>query len=162
MQSIDFQEAQQRLNAFLTKKLAGEKQNGALERRAQRLVDKWWQSQKLPVIMGTSNLQVVGCTLGFDIGEIKVTRWHTKFVNDTNNVSQRNPSAVALGNCNGFQLFLVPNLEYPTLVALSPLMTHKWSVEQKFIPPKESPLFMALERAKHLGYLSMLRKQDGH
>lgn len=157
MKSIEFLAAKRQLEAYLDKHLRGEKQNGALERRAQRLADKWWINQKLVVIMGTSGIRVTGCRLGFDIGTVKVKSWRTAFTHDDNNVRIFSPSAIALGYCNGFQLYLIVLSNQPTLIARSREITRRWSTAEQFVPPPESPLFVALERAKALGYLPHLQ-----
>lgn len=161
MQSIDFIEAQQQLNAFLVQKISGEIQNGALERRATRLVKAWWASPGRPqVLLGRSGLKVVGCELAFDIGAIKVGKWLTRFTEDKHNVHRLAPEAIALGYVNGYQLFISKVNGIPNLVARAGAHIMFWKVEDNLVPPQTSPLFMALERAKTLGYLSYLRGEQ--
>lgn len=176
MQSIDFREAQKQLGEYLHSKLHGETQNGALEKRAQRLADMWW-SRAPSVIMGTSGIRVTGCVLGFDIGKVQVARWKTAFTVDKHNVMTFNPLAVALGYSNGFQLYLTFLDPKPKsfgfsdgqlrttitgkgwiLVARSELLTRQWKASDELVPPPSSPLFIALERAKALGYLNLLKE----
>ena len=157
MQSIDFQEAQKQLRAFLHAKLHGETQDGKLEARAQRLADMWW-TRTPPVIMGTSGIRVVGCVLGFDIGKVQVAKWKTAFTLDKHNVAIFNPRHVALGYSNGFQLYMAVRDTEWVLVARSELLTKQWKASDNLIPPTNSPLYMALERAKALGYINQLKE----
>lgn len=157
MQSIEFQVAQKQLGEYLHKKLHGEIQNGFLEARAQRLANMWW-TRSPPVVMGTSGIRVVGCELAFDVGAVKVARWKTQFVEDRHRVMVTAPDAVPLGYANGFQLYLVHIDATWSLVARSQLITNQWRASEGFTPPSSSPLFIALERAKALGYLSYLKE----
>jgi hypothetical protein len=157
MQSIEFIVAQAQLEEYLGKHLRNEMQNGALERRAQKLVDRWWAKQTLPVMMGTSGIRVTGCRLGFDIGTIKVKNWRTTFLTDSHKVMVFNKDVVALGYVNGFQLYMTLMNNKQTLVARSQFIVRRWSADEVLVPPMESPLYMALARAKALGYLSHLQ-----
>jgi len=158
--TIDFLEAQKQLTAHLNKKLLGEKQGLSLERRAQRLAKQWWDRPHRPtVLVGTCGIKVVGCTLAFDIGTIKVKHWVTRFTEDKHSIHHLAPNAVALGYTNGFQLFISEVNTVPTLVARAGAQVLFWKSADEIIPPTNSPLFVALERAKTLGYLDYLKGQ---
>lgn len=161
MKTIDFQEAQQQLSDILNKKLMGEKQGASLERRAQKLIDTWWARKNRPqVLVGSSGLQVVGCTLGFGLGTIKVQQWHTRFVTDQHDVHRLSSQAIALGYSGGFQLFIAKVMSVPNLVARKGMQTQNWRVSDAMIPPANSPLRVALDRATSLGYLEYLKGES--
>jgi hypothetical protein len=156
----DFLEAQVALTEFLNRKLLGEKQDGKLEFRAKRLVKSWWENPNRPtVVVGTCGLKIVGCELEFGIGTIKVKKWMTRFIEDKHSVHVLSPNAVALGYANGFQLFITAVNKAPNLVARNGTNIMFWKAADELIPPTNSPLFVALERAKTLGYLDYLKGQ---
>lgn len=158
MTTIDFQEAQQQLSDILNKKLMGEAQGASLERRAQKLIDNWWARRTRPqVLVGNSGLQIVGCTLGFGLGTIKVKTWATRFVTDLHDVHRLSPSAIALGYSGGFQLFIAEVQNEPRLVARKGMQTIDWRASNTLIPPANTPLRTALDRASSLGYLDYLK-----
>lgn len=162
---LDFPTAQAELGRFLSSRLLGQVQGAMLERRAQHLTDQWWQvlaNQRREIIMGTSGIRIVGCTVGFDIGVVKIKKWKTEFMYDTHNIEKFVPSSIALGYFNGFQLYI--SLKNPTpqpvLVARSENHTMRWSILDGELPELGTALFMALERAKSLGYLDLLKGTD--
>ncbi len=163
MTTIDFQEAQQQLSDILNKKLMGEKQGASLERRAQKLIDNWWARKNRPqVLVGTSGLQIVGCTLGFGLGTIKVQTWQTRFVTDVHDVHRLVPSAIALGYANSFQLFLAKIDGTPSVVARNGAQSMTWSPKNGLVPAVGHPLRAALDRAKSLGYIDYLKGENEH
>lgn len=158
MHYIDFDEAQRKLNAYLSKKLMGATMNQALTKRAQKLVDKWWSELLAPVVVGTSGLQVTGCILGFQIGKIMVAQWRTKFVRDQFDLAHTVPSHIALGYASDHQLYIADVDGFPHLCARDTAVNVvRWSTKIDLIPPPTSVLFVALERAKALGYLEYLK-----
>jgi hypothetical protein len=160
MHYIDFTEAEPRLNAFLSKKLTGERMNEYLCKRAQKLVDKWFREQPQIIVLGTSGIRIVGCVLGFEIGSIKVERWLTSFVHDTYEIMKVVPNAIALGSEREVQSYIAEFEGFPHLcVRTSPFDVKRWSVRDVVIPAQGTALFMALERARALGYINHLKGQ---
>lgn len=158
MSYIDFEVCQIELSKFLQKKLLGEPMNESLCKRAQRLVDKWFKDLKKPVIINRADLHITGCTLAFTLGSIKVSRWHTQFIRDQFNLRKTVPSAIALGYVNNNQLYIADVEDVPTLCARdTPFNVERWSVSYGLTPSANSELFVALERAKALGYLDHLK-----
>lgn len=158
MQPIEFPVAQFRLSQYLNKKLLGEKHDASLEKRAQRLVDNWFKHPNNPaVVIDRSGVYVVGCVLGFELGSIKISRWLTNFVRDAHQVHRLHKDAVALGYVNGYQLFIAGIKGVHNLVARKDQEVLYWKASDDLIPPATSPLFVALERAKTLGYIDILK-----
>ncbi len=151
----DFQNAQAELSNFLLGKLQGDILNESTLKRAQRLANKWWQSHK-PVVIGET-LQIIGCQLGFGFDTIRAEKWLTRFVIDRFEVSKLVRGSIALGYVNGFQLYLADVGGVWTLCARSDHQVLRWSAKELMTPPTSSPLFVALERTKALGYLNLLR-----
>jgi|SRR6478736_6484464 len=157
-QHIEFESAQQRLQAYLNSKLLNEKMNEQLCKRAQRLADKWWSELKYPVVIPRADLQITGCELGFKLGQIYVARWHPQFVRDQFELKKVVPDHIALGYVNRNQLYIAEVEGVPHLCARStPFDVERWSVSNVMTPPLNTPLFFALERAKALGYLDHLK-----
>ncbi len=158
MHYIEFTEAEPQLNAFLNKKLMGEKMGPALCKRAQKLVDKWFTEQRKIIIMGSSGIRITGCVLAFEIGVIKVDHWLTRFIDDPFEIHRVSPGAIALGVLHGNQLYIADYEGVPHLCARdTPRTVRRWSATETMTPPMGTPLFMALERAKALGYLNHLK-----
>lgn len=155
-QSIDFQKAQVEFTKFLEGKIWGEVLNDSLVKRAQKLTDAWWKGKN--VWLGTSGIRVVGCVLSFGLGTVSVERWLTQFIIDKSGIHQMVPSAVALGYVQGWQLYLADYEGRPHLIARQGHEVQRWSAQETNIPFQSSPLFVALERAKALGYLSTLKE----
>ena len=158
MQSTDFQEAQLKFTKYLERRILGEPVDDFLVKRAQKLADSWWSGKN--VWLGTSGVQVTGCVLVFGLGTVNVEKWLTKFIIDKHDIHQMVPSAIALGYVNGWQLYIADYVGRPHLVARKDHEVQRWSAQEINIPPKGTPLFMALERAKALGYLSTLKGQS--
>lgn len=157
MRSIDFQEAQQKLTYHLNKKLLGERHDERMETRANRLVDLWFKNANRPkILLGSAGIEVTGCTLVFAPGSVRIKSWATRFIIDRHNVHVLSPRAVALGYVNDYQLFLTTTDE-PKLIARRGHEVLSWTSGDGLIPPQTSPLFIALERAKTLGYLYLMR-----
>lgn len=158
---IELQKFQQDLNAFLSKKLVGEIQNGALERRAQRLADKFFKDRTTPVAIGKSGLFIVGCTLAFDIGRIMVSQWHTRFQRDEHAIHLKVPGAIALGWINQNQIYIAKHEGLWTLHARAgDHLVERWNNKQPLIPGTDTVLFVALQRATQLGYLELLKNEN--
>lgn len=155
MQSTDFQEAQQSFTKYLERRILGEPMNESLVKRVQKLADKWWKDKN--VWLGTSGVRVTGCVLAFGLGTVNVEKWLTQFIIDKNSVHRLVPSAVALGYVKGWQLYIADYEGRPHLIARSENEVQRWSAQAINIPPQNSPLFVALERAKALGYLPTLK-----
>lgn len=165
MNSQSFFALQQELAKTLWQ-FRGKKQNAALEAESQRVVDDIFQKRaargKL-VVLEASGLQISGCKLNFNIGAIGVKSWITKFYpHDLHAVAATVPGAVPLGYVNGYQLYIHVGFQpHPCLVARYG-MSHAfvtWSPRVQGIPPGDSVLFVALERAKQLGYLHLLQAE---
>lgn len=156
MQSIDFQEAQASFTKYLERRLLGEPLDDLLVKRTQKMADKWWSSKN--VWLGTSGVRVTGCVLSFGLGTIGVERWLTQFIMDKHSIHQLVPSAVALGYVNSWQLYIADYEGCPHLIARQNQQVQRWSAKAVNIPPQGSPLFIALERAKALGYLPTLKQ----
>jgi len=154
MQSTDFQQAQLTFTKFLERRLLGEPVNDLLVTRAQKLADNWWKGKN--VWLGTSGLRIKGCVLAFGLGTVNVEKWLTEFILDKHDVHQLVPSAIALGYLQGWQLYLADYEGFPHLVARQGHQVQRWSARE-MIPAQGNPLFMALERAKALGYLPILK-----
>lgn len=158
MSYIEFSSAQNRLSMFLTHKLKGEYMNEKLCLRAQRLTDKWFEALKHPVMIPESDLQIVGCILNFGLGRIEVEKWRTKFARDHFGLEYLVPDAIALGYVNGYQLYIADVDQVPNLCARNTAANvERWNHTLKLTPPANSVLFVALERAKALGYLNHLK-----
>jgi hypothetical protein len=162
---LDFLTAQAELGRFLSSRLLGQVQGALLEKRAQRLADQWWEvlaNQRREVIMGTSGIRIIGCTVAFDIGIVKIRNWKTEFMYDTFHIEKLVPVSIALGYFNGFQLYISRKNPTPgaVLVARSEAHTMRWSILDGASPYAGTPLFMALGRAKSLGYFDLLKGTD--
>lgn len=153
--STDFQQAQQDFTKFMDRRIKGEPMDDFLVKRAQKLADSWWKGKN--VWLGTSGVRVVGCVLSFGLGTVNVEKWLTQFILDKNGIHQLVPSAIALGYVQGWQLYLADYEGRPHLIARQNHEVQRWSAQEINIPPQNSPLFVALERAKALGYLSTLK-----
>lgn len=139
----------------------GEKQGLSLERRAQKLADNWWANKSLPpVTISTSGIRIVGCKLGFGLGTINVQTWQTRFILDVHDVHRLSPDAIALGYANEFQLFIAKIEDVPHLVARKGIQIVRWKSADNLIPEASSPLRVALDRAKALGYLDYLKGES--
>lgn len=154
-QVVDFQQAQQDFTKFLERKIKGELIDDSLIKRAQKLADSWWKGKN--VWLGTSGARITGCVLSFGLGTVSAEKWLTQFIIDKNGIHQLVPSAVALGYVQGWQLYLADYEGRPHLIARQNHEVQRWSAQEINIPPQNSPLFVALERAKALGYLYILR-----
>lgn len=161
MQFTDFRDAQLELSTYLARKLVGETMNEALTKRAQKLADKWFRERKTPVVIQGADLIVTGCTLAFTLGAIKVSQWQTQFMRDQFMLCRTVPKHIALGYVNGCQLYIAEVDGVPHLCARdTPTNVDRWSVRHVLTPPTNSELFVALERAKALGYLDYLKGQQ--
>jgi hypothetical protein len=154
----DFQHARLVFTQYLERRIKGEFLNDSLVKRAQKLADNWWRGRS--VWLGTSGVRVTGCILAFGLGTVGVERWLTRFIVDTHEIHKLVPSAVALGYIQGWQLYMADYEERPHLIARQGHEVQRWSAQEINIPPQGSPLFVALERAKALGYLSTLKGQS--
>lgn len=150
--------------------LKGKTQDLALEVLAQKLVDNYFKSNaargRITEIAG-SGIAITGMKVGFDIGKIKVHHWKTMFWPvDRFDVTQTVPGAIALGYVNNKQLYIAPQGALgPTLVIRHGMHAQytTWNPSLiKMTPPRDSEAFVALERAKALGYLDLLNpKEEG-
>lgn len=156
MRTIDFQQAQQSFTKFLESRIMGEVLDDVLVKRTQKLTDKWWSDRT--VLMGTSGIQITGCVLTFGLGTVNVEKWTTRFWIDRHDIHKLVPSAVALGYVNGWQLYISDYEGRPHLVARTATQVQRWSSQEINIPHQGTPLFLALERAKALGYLPTLKE----
>lgn len=161
MKTRDLASLQLELNEVL-KQFVGIKQDGKLEVAAQEAVDRYFRkcyARGIHTVLGDAGIQVTGITLGFDIGTISIKNIHTEYwPNDQYNVLQTIKNAVPLGYVNGYQLYIEKRQGYPELMArygMGNCFT-AWCPKVQGVPTANSVIFVALERAKQLGYLDYL------
>lgn len=161
----EFLEVQAQLEEKLKAVLMGKLQDGELERQAQTVADEFFKTRAargLQLVLDNSGVEIVGCTLLFDIGRVRGGQWKTKFYpRDIHAVMDTVPGAVPLGYVNGYQLYIAPqkgNLAH-TLVARFGMGSkfQSWAPAYAGMPDTSSIHFLALERAKVLGYLHLLQ-----
>lgn len=148
---------------ILLKPYVGVKQNGKLEADAQDTVDRYFRkchARGQHTVLGDAGLSVTGVRLAFDIGSIGLKQIVTDYwPNDQYGVQQTIKDAVALGYVNGYQLYIEKReASYPDLVARYGMgkCAISWSPKLQGVPTANSVFFIALERAKQLGYLDYL------
>lgn len=139
------------------------KQDGALERKAQKTVDEIFKKHKArrkPVTLEGAGIEIVGCVLAFGIGTIGIGRWLTSFYPvDRYDVLKTDPIAIPLGYVNGAQLYIRPQSATLTIRYGMGYEFNAWSPKLQGTPPTNTIFYVALERARLLGYLSMLQDQ---
>lgn len=151
----------QELNSFL-----GHIQDGDMELQAQHRVDDLFRRLKARrklLEMTKAGIVITGCTLGFNIGQIGVKFWKTEFLTDPFGTSQMEPSAVALGYANGYQLYISRGKDsYPRLVVRQGKgrAFTVWTPMLDGLPATDSLHYVVLERAKTLGYIDLLRTHN--
>lgn len=155
------QELQTDLQEVL-KPYLGQQQSGTMERDAQDTVDRYFRkchARAIHTVLGDAGLRVIGVRLGFDIGAIGIKNILTSYwPNDQYAVLHTIKNAIALGYCNNYQLYIEKRDSYPILVArygMAACFT-EWCPKTQGVPPASSMFFVALERAKQLGYLDYL------
>lgn len=157
MKTLDQVKAE--LNEVL-KPYLGQPQNGTLEVEAQKAVNRYFtalQRKNEFVLIEAAGLRIIGVELNFDIGSIGLKRIKTDWwPTDAHAVHRTVPNAIALGYANGYQLYL----EGANIVARYGMgaCCTKWCPSIQGIPAYSTVFFLALERAKQLGYLSELRQ----
>jgi hypothetical protein len=162
MKTKTFQDLQAELGELL-KPFIGKKQDGKVEKDAQDTVDRYFRkcrARAIHTVLGDAGLSITGIKLGFDIGSIGLKQVVTDYwPNDQYAVIQTVKGAVPLGYVNGYQLYIEKKEgEYPILVArygMGNCIT-SWCPKLQGVPTANSVFFIALERAKQLGYLDYL------
>ncbi len=166
MKNKSFDELQKELQATL-KVFMDKTQNGGLEAKAQKAVDEVFKRRKARrkiVVNDAAGIEVVGAVLAFDIGRIGLKHYKTAFwPKDKWHVCLgKNNSCVPLGYVNNYQLYIQPQEGLPpTLMArFGPGSAYSsWNPNIAGMPPTDSVFFVALERAKALGWLKFLRSE---
>ncbi len=164
MRSQSFDALKKELGAELDKYL-NKIQGAALETDSQKGVDEIFLKHKARgkhTVLDNSGIEITGCDLAFDIGVVGVRNWTTAFwPTDRFGVSTLEPGSVPLGYVNGYQIYLLPQKGLPAmLVARYSIGTGyaTWCPAIAGMPEKDTVFFVALERARVLGYLPLLQR----
>lgn len=138
----------------------GQVQGLAVEVDAQKAVNRYFTAlhrKNELVLIESCGLRITGVELHFDVGFIGLKRIKTDWwPNDAHAVQRTVVNAVALGYANGYQLY-IEGLNIVARYGMGECCT-KWCPSIQGVPPYSTVFFLALERAKQLGYLMDLRK----
>lgn len=158
-----FEQAQQDLNLLL-KPIVGRPKTKEVEQEAQLIVDAYFRKlvkQRNRVTIEPSGLEITGARLAFHIGSICIGEWKTSFYpEDRFSVAETEVNPIALGYVNGCQLYILPGEDEPgRLVARAGMgEAYEYFIPSTMgLPLTNSIFFVALERARVLGYLYTLQ-----
>jgi hypothetical protein len=130
---------------------------------AQYLVDCYFRkrmSKENPIIVESAGIQLSGCELAFTENSIALGKWITSFYPwDVYSVMSTESGPIPLGYWDGAQLYILSIKGKPGTIMARFSMTKfiPWTPSVQGMPAENSIHFVALERAKVLGFLHKLQ-----